>query len=202
MLGQTTTNYRDVALWLAYATIAYNMLEGLVSVAFGALAGSPALFGFGLDSLVESLSGVVMVWRFSPSEDDHQREHTAVRLIGMSLIVLAIYVAYEAASSLYYNEPPDRSAVGLFIAGVSLIAMPVLYALKRRTAKTLNSRSLAADAKQTLACILLSIALLIGTGLHYALGWWQADPIAGLIIAAFLVREGYKAWIDQELCCK
>ena len=166
MIGQTTTKHRDMALWLSYATVAYNMLEGLVSVVFGALAGSPALFGFGLDSFLESLSGVVMVWRFSPSADDLRRERTAIRLVGVSLMVLAAYVAYDATTALYYDEPPDRSAVGLIIAGISLIVMPVLYVLKRQTAKTLNSRSLAADAKQTLACIMLSIALLIGTGLH------------------------------------
>jgi divalent metal cation (Fe/Co/Zn/Cd) transporter len=91
--------------------------------------------------------------------------------------------------------------VGLIIAAVSLITMPTLYLLKRRTADELRSRSLAADAKQTLACVMLSVALLIGTGLHYMIGLWQADPIAGLVIAAYLVREGYEAWSEQELCC-
>jgi divalent metal cation (Fe/Co/Zn/Cd) transporter len=117
------------------------------------------------------------------------------------LIVLAAYVAYEAAVSLYYSEPPARSIAGVAIAAVSLVTMPILYALKRRTAQSIASKSLATDAKQTLACIMLSVALLIGTGLHYAVGLWQADPLAGLVIAAFLAREGYRAWKERDLCC-
>jgi divalent metal cation (Fe/Co/Zn/Cd) transporter len=125
----------------------------------------------------------------------------AIKLVGVSLIVLATYVAYEAATALYYRDPPDRSVVGLVIAAISLMTMPLLYLLKRRTAQSLGSRSLATDAKQTLGCIMLSVALLIGTGSHYMTGIWQADPIAGLLIAAYLVREGYEAWTEQELCC-
>jgi divalent metal cation (Fe/Co/Zn/Cd) transporter len=191
---------QTTALALSYTTVAYNVLEGIVSVVFAYLAGSPALLGFGIDSFVESLSGAVMVWRFSGKHNEH-REVAAIRLVGVSLIVLAVYVAYEAATSLYYSEPPERSIVGLVIAAVSLVTMPVLYVLKRRTARDIGSRSLATDAKQTLACIMLSVALLIGTGLHYTIGLWQADPVAALVIAAFLVREGYKAWKERELCC-
>jgi divalent metal cation (Fe/Co/Zn/Cd) transporter len=191
---------QPTALVLSYVTVAYNVLEGIVSVAFAVLAGSPALLGFGIDSFVESLSGLVMVWRFSGAGHEH-REKMAVRLAGMSLIVLAVYVAYEAATSLYYDEPPERSIVGIVIAAISLVTMPVLYVLKRRTARDIGSRSLATDAKQTLACIMLSVALLIGTGLHYTTGLWQADPVAALMIAAFLVREGYEAWRHRELCC-
>jgi divalent metal cation (Fe/Co/Zn/Cd) transporter len=191
---------RNIALTLSYVTVGYNVLEGLVSIAFAVMAGSPALLGFGIDSFVESLSGLIMVWRFS-GDGDERREKTAVRLAGISLIVLALYVAYEAAMALYYNEPPERTIVGIVIAAVSLVTMPVLYVLKRRTAHSIGSRSLATDAKQTLVCIMLSVALLIGTGLHYTLGLWQADPVAGLIIAAFLVREGYEAWKAQKLCC-
>ncbi len=190
-----------IALQLSYITVAYNLLEGLVSVVFAALAGSPALLGFGIDSFVESLSGMVMIWRFSHPAEDERREQTAIRLIGVSLVILAAYVAYDAATALAYREPPERSMVGLIIAAISLVAMPILYLLKRRTAAALHSRSLAADAKQTLACAMLSVALLIGTGLHYTIGLWQADPVAGLTIAAFLIREGYMAWKEQEPCC-
>ena len=193
--------HRTVALALSYVTVGYNLLEGLVSVAFAVVAGSPALLGFGVDSFVESLSGLVMIWRFSSSAHDQRREKIAVRLAGASLIVLAAYVIYEALTALYYREPPDRSIVGLIIAVVSLVVMPILYVLKRNTAAALGSRSLLIDATQTLTCILLSVALLVGTGLHYLLGWWQADPLAGLVIAAYLVREGYHAWTEQELCC-
>jgi divalent metal cation (Fe/Co/Zn/Cd) transporter len=191
---------RRTALALSYATVGYNVLEGVVSVSFAYLAGSPALLGFGIDSFVESLSGLVMVWRFSGVDNEH-RERAAVRLVGVSLIVLAAYVAYEAAASLHYSKPPERSIAGVVIAAISLVTMPVLYALKRRTAQSIASKSLATDAKQTLACILLLVALLVGTGLHYATGFWQADPIAALIIAAFLIREGYRAWKERDLCC-
>jgi divalent metal cation (Fe/Co/Zn/Cd) transporter len=190
----------QTALALSYATVGYNVIEGLVSVTFAYFAGSPALLGFGIDSFVESLSGLVMIWRFSGVDSEH-RENTAIRLIGASLIVLAGYVAYEASRSLYLSEPPERSVVGLVIAAVSLVTMPVLYVLKRRTAKAIASRSLATDAKQTLACIMLSVALLIGTGLHYIMGLWQADPVVGLVIAGFLVREGHEAFRKRELCC-
>lgn len=184
---------------LSYFTVGYNVAEGIVSIAFALLAGSPALLGFGIDSFVESLSGAVMIWRFTGA--DNRREARAIQLVGVSLIILAVYVAYDAAASLYLREPPDRNPAGLVIAAVSLVVMPVLYVLKRRTATAVESRSLETDAKQTLACILLSVALLVGTGLHYATGWWQADPIAALVIAAFLVREGYEAWSERELCC-
>ena len=188
------------ALALSYATVGYNMLEGLVSVGFAFAAGSPALLGFGIDSFVESLSGMIMIWRFS-GVDDELREQWAVRLVGISLIILAAYVVYDATAALYFGEAPTPNIAGLVIAAASLVVMPTLYMLKRKTARALHSRSLSADAQQTLACIMLSVALLIGTGLHYTIGWWQADPVAGLVIAAYLIREGYEALTEQELCC-
>jgi divalent metal cation (Fe/Co/Zn/Cd) transporter len=162
------------------------------------------LLGFGLDSFVESLSAVVIIWRFwriSESAADEHRERMAVRLVGVSLAVLGVYVVYEAATSLYAKRPPERSIVGMVIAIISLLLMPTLYWLKRRTAAALKSHSLAADAKQTLACILLSVALLLGTGLYYLAGFWQADPIAALVIAAFLFHESYQIWVKDRLCC-
>ena len=197
----STTEHRNVALALSYVTVGYNLVEGLVSIAFAIMAGSPALFGFGVDSFVESLSGLVMIWRFSGAMHDERREKIAVRLAGASLIVLAAYVIYEALTALYFLEPPDRSIAGLVIAGVSLVVMPILYLWKRRTAAALQSRSLLIDATQTLTCVLLSVALIVGTGLHYLFGWWQSDPLAGLVIATYLIREGYYAWTERELCC-
>ena len=193
--------YRAIAMRPSYATVAYNMLEGLGSVVLAKPAGSPALLGFGIDSFVESLSGIIMIWHFSHHSEDEKRERLVIRMVGISLVILAAYVAYEAVEALYYHEPPERRIFGVLIAMISLVTMPVLYLLKLRTAKALESRSLATDAKQTLACVMLSVALLVGTGLHYTIGVWQADPIAGLIISAYLVREGYKAWTEQELCC-
>ena len=191
---------------LSYFTVGYNVLEGIVSTAFAIFVGSSALLGFGIDSFVESMSGMVMIWRFTrasrlTSDEAEQKERMAIRLVGVSLLILGGYVVYESGTMLYFDEPPIRSPVGPLIAIASLISMPILYVLKRRTAAAINSRSLATDAKQTLACVMLSVALLVGSGLHYLVGFWQADPIAGLLIAGFLIREGYLAWTEQDLCC-
>jgi divalent metal cation (Fe/Co/Zn/Cd) transporter len=191
------------AIVLAYATVTYNLLEGVVSIAFALWAGSTALLGFGIDSFVESASGLVMIWRFSDSAPDHveARERKAARLVGAALILLSLYVGYESLVRLYQREAPVRQIAGLVIAAVSLVVMPPLFLLKRQTALQIGSRSLAADSKQTLACCFLSVALLAGTGLHYAFGWWYADPLAALVIAAFVAREGYQAIARDELCC-
>ncbi len=201
-----TAKQRHLALRLSYFTVGYNLLEGLVSILFAQLAGSPALLGFGVDSFVESLSGGIMIWRFSHSTElsaaeIEKREHRTIRLMAGALFLLAGYVAYESAAMLYRHESPDRSSAGLVIAAISLVVMPILFAMKRRTAASIGSHSLAADAKQTLACILLSAALLVGSGVHYATGVGQADPLAGLVIAGFLLREAYIAWSKRDLCC-
>lgn len=185
------------ALLLSYFTVGYNMLEGVVSVIVGLPAGSIALIGFGLDSFVESLSGGVMIWRFSKHREqseaeEQQIEIKATRLIAYTFFVLGAYVLYESARKLYLNEIPAPSLFGIIIAIVSVIMMPSLFYWKYRTGKLLNSRSLIADSKETLACFLLSIALLIGLSLNYVFGLWQADPIMGFIIVAFLIREGYE----------
>ena len=186
------------ALLLSYITIGYNILEGIASVIAGSLAGSIALVGFGLDSFVESLSGGVMVWRFrkrdkiSREEEEHI-ERKATKLVGYTFFVLAIYILYESIKKLIYRETPDPSLFGIIIAIVSLIAMPILFYQKYKTGKELKSRSLVTDSKETLACLFLSLALLIGLGTNYFFGLWQADPIVGLIIVVFLVREGYEA---------
>jgi divalent metal cation (Fe/Co/Zn/Cd) transporter len=200
------SEYYVRALRLSYFTVIYNILEGVVSVVFASVAGSSALLGFGIDSFVESLSGMIMIWRFSRTSNisvaaNERKEKIGVRLVGLSLAILGGYVIYESSTMLYYSESPARNPAGILVAIVSLIVMPILFVMKRRTAADLQSRSLATDAKQTLACILLSVALLLGSGLHYLFGIWQADPIAGLVIAAFLIREGYKAWTEQDLCC-
>jgi divalent metal cation (Fe/Co/Zn/Cd) transporter len=191
------------ALILAYFTVGYNVLEGSVSIAFALPANSSALLGFGIDSFVESLSGLVMIWRFRGSLSDKQiegREQIAMQLVGYSLLALAVYVVYESTMQLYEGEKPGRSPIGIGIACASLLVMPILFFLKCRVAKSVSSRSLWADATQSLGCVLLSLALLIGLGLNYLVGCWQADPIAGLVIAVFLAREGYLALTEQKLC--
>lgn len=185
--------------------MAYNLLEALASLLAGFLAGSVALTGFGLDSLVESLSGAVMIWRFRPHpgltpELEARKEQQAVRLVGYTFFLLAAYVSFESARKLIYQEMPEPTLLGLIIATVSLILMPALFYLKLRTSRALNSRSFLADARQTLACFFLSVALFLGLGLNYLFGLWQADPITGLLISAALVREGHQTLQHRELC--
>jgi cation diffusion facilitator family transporter len=197
---------RQRAFRLSIFTVAYNVLEGVASIVAGVLAGSTALVGFGSDSFVESLSGTIMLWRFRERktfthEEEKKLEAKATRLIGIAFMVLAAYIIFESAKKLYFREPPDASLFGIMIAIASLIVMPLLYIAKKRTAHRMASRSLMADSKQTLACVLLSIALLLGLTMNYLYRWWWADPVAGLVIAAFLVREGYEAIKNKEFCC-
>jgi divalent metal cation (Fe/Co/Zn/Cd) transporter len=193
------------ALILAYLTVGYNILEGVVSLVAGYLAGSIALVGFGMDSFVESLSGGIMIWRFRPHagltpEAEERREKRAVKLVGWTFLLLAAYVLYESLKKLVFQEIPSPTLLGLIIALVSLILMPALFLYKYRLGRALGSVSLMADAKQTLACAALSLALLVGLGLNYFYGLWQADPVIGLIIAVVLAREGYEALNAGKLC--
>jgi divalent metal cation (Fe/Co/Zn/Cd) transporter len=193
------------ALFLSYFTVGYNLLEGGLALAAGGLAGSIALVGFGLDSLVESLSGAVMIWRFwhqgrlGPLEEA-RRERRAVRLVAYTFFLLGAYVLFESVSKLYSREIPAPSLFGIIIAAVAAVAMPTLFFLKYRTAGSLASASLAADARQTLGCFFLSLALLVGLGLNYLWGWWQADPLVGLLVVVFLFKEGYAAFKTGKVC--
>jgi len=191
------------ALTLSYFTVGYNILEGVASVIAGAFAGSIALVGFGLDSFVESLSGIIMIWRFRKHgivslEEEEEIEHRALKLVGYTFFILAAYILYESVTKLYYVEIPDTSLVGIIIAVLSIIIMPVLYIKKVQVGKTIGSKSLLSDAKETLACTFLSFALLLGLGLNYLWGLWQADPIVGIIVALYLVKEGREIVTDEE----
>ena len=192
------------ALLLSYFTVGYNVVEGVVSIGAGALTGSIALIGFGLDSFVESLSGGVMIWRFRKhgklsEEEEENIESKATKLIGYTFFILAIYVLYESINKLVVQEIPNPSLFGIVIAIVSLIVMPILFYQKYKTGKALGSASLVADSKETLACTFLSFALFIGLGANYLFGFWQADPIVGIIIVIFLVWEGYETIREEKL---
>jgi len=196
-------NLYQKALTLSYFTVGYNILEGVASVIAGAFAGSIALVGFGLDSFVESLSGIIMIWRFRKHgivslEEEEEIEHRALKLVGYTFFILAAYILYESVTKLYYVEIPDTSLVGIIIAVLSIIIMPVLYIKKVQVGKTIGSKSLLSDAKETLACTFLSFALLLGLGLNYLWGLWQADPIVGIIVALYLVKEGREIVTDEE----
>lgn len=187
------------ALRLSWFTVGYNLLEGVASVVAGTLAGSVALVGFGADSFVESLSGGIMVWRFGGSGAEG-RERRAVRLVGCTFFVLGAYVLYEAVEKLVRGERPEPTAVGVAITVLSLVVMPALYVAKRRTAERMGSRSLAADAKQTLACMAMSAGVLLGLALNGLFGLWQADPLIGVGIALLLFREGRETVREGKLC--
>ncbi len=191
------------ALWLSYFTVGYNILEGILSIVAGSLARSIALIGFGLDSFVESLSGSVMIWRFRKSgkiseEEEEKVERKATRLIGYSFFILGAYVLYESSKKLYLQEIPNPSLLGIIVAIASMIVMPILFYMKYQTGKKIGSRGLIADSKETLACVFLSGALLIGLGLNYLYGLWQADPIVGFVIVIFLIKEGYNTMKGED----
>jgi cation diffusion facilitator family transporter len=194
------------AFYLSVFTVAYNFLEGIVSVAAGTVSGSIALVGFGLDSFVESLSGGIMIWRFRglgnlSHEEEERMEAKAARLVAYTFFILGAYVLYESLKKLIFREPPEPSILGIIIAVVSLVVMPVLFLMKNRIGKSIGSRSLVADSKQTLVCCYLSVALLAGLGLNYLFGIWWADPTAGLIIVVFLMREGYEVLREGRAGC-
>lgn len=184
---------------LAGASVGYNVVEAGVAIAAGAVSGSVALVGFGLDSIVEVASGLIILWQFrSPMPES--RERRALRLIALSFFGLALYVSIESVRSLLTGSTPDSSTVGIGLAIASLIVMPVLSAAQRRTGKALQSNSVVADGTQTLLCTYLSAVLLVGLVLNATLGWSWADPIAGLVIAAIALREGIQAWQGKGCC--
>jgi len=191
------------ALFLEYFTVGYNILEAFVSILFGAIANSIALIGFGLDSIVESLSGMVLVWRLQKHgkisiELENRIEKRAQTFVAITFFILAAYVLYESIDKLVGRKVPEPSLPGIILAIVSIIVMPILMIQKYRMGKRIGSKALIADSKETLACAFLSVALLIGLGINYLLGFWQADPIVGIIIVVFLVREGIETWQESR----
>jgi len=193
------------AFYLSVFTVAYNFFEGIISIFVGHLSGSVALLGFGFDSFVESVSGGIMIWRFRAHgnltlEEEENIEAKSAKLVAYSFFILGAYILFESLKKLILREHPEPSLIGIIIAVVSIIVMPILFYLKYRIGKSIGSRSLVADSKQTLACMYLSFALLIGLGLNYLFGFWWSDPIVGLIIVAFLIREGYETLKEDRLC--
>lgn len=184
---------------IAGVSVGYNLVEAAVSVAAGAAASSIALVGFGLDSLVEVMSGLVILWQFRHPLPQ-TRERQALRLIAVSFFALGAYVTVESARSLLGASEPDSSPLGVGIAAASLLVMPLLSWAQRRTGRELGSGSVVADSKQTLLCTYLSAVLLVGLVLNATLGWGWADPVAGLVIAAVAVREGLEAWRGESCC--
>ncbi|MBI5086847.1 MAG: cation transporter [Acidobacteria bacterium] len=190
-------------LRLEYITLSYNLVEALVSLVAGAMAGRIALIGFGVDAVIESISGSIMLWRLHLDGGEHREriEKRALRLIGASFLILATYVAYESAMKLITREAPDRSIPGIVIACLSLIVMPVLARKKRAVGRNLHSAAMVADSRQTQLCSYLSAILLGGLLLNAAAGWWWADPVAGLIMTPIIAREGIAGLRGEGCSC-
>jgi len=188
---------------LEYFTIAWNTIEGLVAVIFGAMAGSVSLVGFGIDSFIEVTSGSTLLWRMSVDADEEKRERNeklSLRIVGVCFLALAAYVAYESAFDLLSRKQPEHSIPGIALACVSLIVMPLLSRAKKKVGNSLASAAMRADAKQTDFCVYLSVILLAGLLLNAALGWWWADPIAALIMVPIISKEGIDG-MKAKSCC-
>ncbi len=189
---------RRRAIRLEYLTVGWNILEAAIALIAGAAASSIALLGFGLDSVIETVSGLALLWRFQQRGlDEEAAESLAVRTVGVTFFALAAYIGFEAVSDLVLRQRPEFSWPGFLLALLSLLVMPVLGVAKRKTARRLASRALAADGMETLVCALLSATLLVGLGLNGALGWWWADPVAALLISLFMIREGLEAFEEE-----
>lgn len=187
------------ATMLAGLSVTYNVVEAVIAITAGVVAGSVALVGFGLDSVVEVSSGLIILWQFS-HRIPQSRERQALRLLAFSFFALAAYVGFESLRSLVAGADPDASTVGIVLAAVSLVVMPFISYAQRRTGQALGSNAVYADGTQTLLCTYLSAVLLVGLLLNSTLGWSWADPIAGLIIAAVAAREGLAAWRGEGCC--
>ena len=192
---------------LAAATVAWNVVEGIVAIVAGLRAGSVALVGFGVDSFVETASGAVVGWRFARElkgldpERAELAEHRAARIAGTLLLVLAAYIVIDAGRRLLgFGEDARESLLGIIVTAVSLVVMPVLGWAKIRTAKALGSRALRADAYETIACAWLSLTTLVGLALNATLGWAWADPVAALVLVPLIVREGLEGVRGEECC--
>ncbi len=184
---------------LVAATISYNVVEAVIALSAGAAASSTALIGFGLDSTIEVASASAVAWQFAGA-DPEKRERTALRIIAVSFFALAAYITVESVRALLGEREAAPSTVGIALAAVSLVVMPVLSAAQRRAGRELGSASAVADSQQTLLCAYLSGVLLVGLALNHLFGWSWADPLAALVIAAVAVREGREAWRGQHCC--
>ncbi len=188
---------------LEYFTLAWNVLEGLVGVVAGAMAGSISLVAFGIDSFIEVTSGGALLWRMATDAEvslREKREALALRIVGICFLVLSAYVAFEAVTDLAGHKAPERSIPGIALAIASLIAMPWLARAKRSVGRQLRSAAMIADSQQTQFCMYLSATLLVGLVLNAAFGFWWADPVAALVMAPLIAWEGIEA-VRGKTCC-
>lgn len=191
---------------LEWFTAGWNSVEALVAIGAGLVAGSIALVGFGLDSVIETAAALMVLWRVlrevGGAEEGNvaRAERRAVRFVGVTFLALAAYVCYESGGKLWRGEAPAGSWIGIGLAVASLIVMPLLAARKRVVARALGSRALAADAVETAVCAYLSFTLLLGLGANALAGWWWADPMAALAMVPLILKEGLEA-LGGDACC-
>jgi len=186
-------------IWLSYATIGYNSLEAIGSLIAGLLAGSVALVGFGVDSVIEVMASIAAQWRLRSDLDPVRREGVELwtrRIVAVCFLALAVYVLADAASTLWKREAPDRSLFGIVVLALSVIVMPVLARSKKRVARAMRSGALEAEAAQTSLCAYLSVIGLAGVALNALFGWWWADPVAALIMVPIIAAEGWEGVRD------
>ncbi len=202
--GTTRRDHVSRGRRLEYFTIAYNSLEGLIALAAGLVAGSISLIGFGLDSVIEVTSGGALLWRLHNEMNQERREHAeqvSIRIVGGCFLALALYILCDAVSTLARRDAPERSIPGILLACVSVVVMPVLARAKRKVAAGLASSAMKADSRQTDFCAYLSAILLIGLLMNALLGWWWADPLAGLVMVPIVAREGVAGLKKSRDCC-
>jgi divalent metal cation (Fe/Co/Zn/Cd) transporter len=187
---------------LAWASLVWMTAEGVIAIVAGILAGSIALIGFGIDSGIEGIASVVIIWRFWGARAlSEQVERRAQKLVAVQFFILAPYVAVEAVRTLVTSSEPDVSYLGIGLTALSAAAMPFFGVAKRRVGEQLGSAATRGEGMQNLLCAYLSVAVLAGLGLNAALGWWWADPLAALVIAGVAVREGRGAWRGDDCGC-
>lgn len=181
---------------LEWITIGWNCIEAGVAIAAGIFAHSIVLIAFGLDSAIEIFSATVTLWQLQGVSEE--RERRATRLVAISLFALGVYVTIEAILALVNHSKPEGSAAGIVISTAALVVMPVLSFAKRRVGQALGNSTLLADSVETLLCAAFSATALVGVSLNVAFGWWWADPVAALLIAALALREGREAWMGEQ----
>ena len=180
------------AFLLEYLTMGWMTVEASVAIAAGLAAGSIAIVGFGLDSVIEFLAAGVVIWELRGGSE--QRQRRALQIIGLTFLALALYVGVQAVRDLAAHARPESSLPGVLVAGAALVVMPLLARAKRRTGRALENPTLVAESAETAFCAWLSATVLVGVGLNALLGWWWADPVAALVIAGFAIKEGLEAW--------
>ncbi len=197
-------NWQRIGLWLVVATMAYNLIEAGIALWSGAEADSVALVGFGLDSIIECIAAAALLWRLwveargASGERLERTERRVHQIVGITFLLLALYVTAQAGWTLLHEAAPAESPVGIALAVASLVIMPLVSWGKLRAAREIGSRALRAEAKETLACSYLSFALLLGLVANAAAGWWWADPIAALLMVPWLLKEGIEGLRGEE----